>query len=90
MKKKHCVLLAALAVLICCGMQASAQTSAAAGMPIRVAIVGLTHGHVKGFLHSLPNSTSAKLVAIVEPNAALAKQYADQYHLDQSLFYTDE
>ena len=62
----------------------------AAGTPIRVAIVGLTHGHVKGFLHSLPNSTSAKLVAIVEPNAALAKQYADQYHLDPSLFYTDE
>ncbi|MGI4757970.1 MAG: Gfo/Idh/MocA family protein [Janthinobacterium lividum] len=60
------------------------------GTPIKVAIVGLTHGHVKGFLHSLPQSTSAKLVAIVEPNTALAKQYADQYKLDASLFYTDE
>ena len=58
--------------------------------PIRVAIVGLAHGHVKGFLHSFPNSTSAKLVAIVEPNTALAKQDADQYDLDASLFYTDE
>ncbi len=67
-----------------------AQAQTVAGTPIRVAIVGLTHGHVKGFLHSLPNSTSAKLVAIVEPNTALAKQYADQYHLDGSLFYTDE
>ena len=67
-----------------------AWAQGAAGTPVRVAIIGLTHGHVKGFLHSLPNSTSAKLVAIVEPNAALARQYADQYHLDQSLFYTDE
>jgi len=65
-----------------------AQT--AAGKPIRVAIVGLTHGHVKGFLHTLPNSTSAKLVAIVEPNQALAEQYRNQYHLDPALFYTDE
>jgi len=58
--------------------------------PIRVAIVGLTHGHVKGFLHSLPNSTSATLVAIVEPDLALAKQYREQYKLDPALFYTDE
>src|ERR1700761_7191032 len=61
-----------------------------AATPIRVAIVGLTHGHVKGFLHNLPTSQSAKLVAIVEPDAALAKQYRDQYKLDPALFYTDE
>jgi len=66
-----------------------AQTSSME-TPIRVAIVGLTHGHVKGFLHNLPTSQSAKLVAIVEPNAALAKQYRDQYKLDPALFYTDE
>ncbi len=28
-------------------------------------------------------------MAIVEPQGALAKQYAAQYHLDQKLFYTD-
>lgn len=57
--------------------------------PIRVAIVGLVHGHVKGFLSALPNNDSAKLVAIVEPQTALAEQYAQQYHLDSKLFYTD-
>jgi predicted dehydrogenase len=66
------------------------HAQAAVGTPIRVAIVGLTHGHVKGFLRTLPNSSSAKLVAIVEPNEALAKQYRDQYKLDPALFYTDE
>ncbi len=57
--------------------------------PIRVAIVGLVHGHVKGFLKALPGNQSATLVAIVEPQVALAQQYASQYHLDSKLFYTD-
>lgn len=64
--------------------------AAHAQQPIRVAIVGLTHGHVKGFLHNLPTSKSATLVAIVEPNQQLAEQYRTQYKIDPSLFYTDE
>ena len=57
--------------------------------PIRVAIVGLVHGHVKGFLPALAKSNEAQLVAVVEPDKALAQQYAEHYHLQQSLFYTD-
>ena len=79
--------LAALALSL---IPAAPMHAQAPATPIRVAIVGLTHGHVKGFLHNLPTSTSAKLVAIVEPDIALAKKYADQYKLDPSLFYTDE
>jgi glucose-fructose oxidoreductase len=62
---------------------------AAAEPPIRVAIVGLVHGHVKGFLAALPGNQAATLVAIVEPQEALAKDYAAKYHLDDKLFYTD-
>jgi predicted dehydrogenase len=61
----------------------------AADTPIRVAIVGLVHGHVKGFLHALPDNPSAHLVAIVEPDTALAAQYQKQYKLDPALFHTD-
>jgi predicted dehydrogenase len=61
----------------------------AAEPPIRVAIVGLVHGHVKGFLAALPGNQSASLVAIVEPQEPLAKEYAAKYHLDAKLFYTD-
>ena len=57
--------------------------------PIRVAIVGLVHGHVKGFLAALPGNQSATLVAVVEPQEPLAKEYAVKYHLDAKLFYTD-
>jgi glucose-fructose oxidoreductase len=60
-----------------------------AGTPIRVAIVGLVHGHVKGFLTALPKNNAATLVAIVEPQEALARDYASQYKLDSKLFYTD-
>jgi glucose-fructose oxidoreductase len=57
--------------------------------PIRVALVGLVHGHAKGFLSSLPQNDSATLVAIVEPQESLAKDYAAKFHLDSKLFYTD-
>jgi len=57
--------------------------------PVRVAIVGLVHGHVKGLLAALPKDSNAVLVGISEPNTALAAQYEAKYHLDHSLFYTD-
>lgn len=57
--------------------------------PVRVVIVGLVHGHVKGFLRNLPQSKDATLVAIVEPDAALAAQYEKQYALNHDLFHTD-
>jgi predicted dehydrogenase len=59
------------------------------GVPIRVAIVGLVHGHIKGFLSALPQNANATLVGIEEPDTALAAQYAADYHLDKKLFYTD-
>ena len=68
----------------------SLSTSAsAADPPIRVAIVGLVHGHVKAFLNALPGNETATLVAVVEPQESLAKGYASKYHLDSKLFYTD-
>lgn len=57
--------------------------------PIRVAVVGLVHGHAKGFLRALPGNDSATLVAVVEPREDLAKEYAAKFGLDSKLFYTD-
>jgi len=57
--------------------------------PIRVALVGLVHGHAKGFLRALPGNDSATLVAVVEPREDLAKEYAGKFGLDAKLFYTD-
>lgn len=78
-----------LPALCACAILPLSVNAVAADPPIRVAIVGLVHGHVKGFLHALPRNPSATLVAIVEPQEALAKDYAAQYHLDSKLFYPD-
>src|SRR5665213_958200 len=56
--------------------------------PIRVAVVGLVHGHVAGFLPELQNHPEIKLVGIEEPDRALASKYEKQFHLDSRLFYT--
>jgi predicted dehydrogenase len=55
--------------------------------PIRVAIVGLEHGHVAGFLKQFPNQRDVQLVGIVDADTALSHRYAEQFHLDPSLFY---
>jgi predicted dehydrogenase len=65
---------------------AAAQTPA----PIRVAIVGLVHGHVQGFLHSLPAHPEITLVGISDPDAALRQQYIDRTHLPANLFFPTE
>jgi predicted dehydrogenase len=65
----------------------SGQQSFAQPAPVRVAIVGLEHGHVVGFLQQFPKQTDTQLVGIVDANPALRDKYAQQFHLDPSLFY---
>jgi predicted dehydrogenase len=76
---------------MCCVALSCANTgnSAQEKAPIRVAIVGLVHGHAGGFLRALPQSKGAKLVAIVEPRTDIARQYENKFQLDPKLFYTD-
>lgn len=76
--------LAASAFLFLCSAR-----PATAEPPVRVALVGLVHGHAQGFFRSLPGNDVATLVAIVEPQQVLAQAYAAKYHLDPKLFYTD-
>ncbi len=58
--------------------------------PVRVAVVGLVHGHVQGFLHNLPSHPNVELVGISEPDAALRQKYAALFHLSESLFFPSE
>src|SRR6266851_4156034 len=60
----------------------------AQAVPLRVAVVGLTHGHVEGFLHQLPQHKDVELVGIVEADASLVDKYASKYSLDRRLFYS--
>src|SRR5258706_15858552 len=73
---------------ICASLFLFSVTASGAEGPIRVALVGLVHGHAKGFLRALPGNDSATLVAVVEARGGLDKEYAGRFGLDARLFYT--
>jgi glucose-fructose oxidoreductase len=62
----------------------AAQTNPA---PLRVAIVGLEHGHVDGFLHALPRHNDVQLVGIADADPELWKKYGTKFSLPETLFY---
>lgn len=63
------------------------STLSFAQQPLRVAIYGLEHGHIAGFLHQFPQQHEVELVGIVESDKALADRYRQEFHLDPGLFY---
>ena len=58
--------------------------------PLRVAIVGLEHGHVEGFLSALPAHKDVELVGIADSDPALFAKYQKKYTLPETLFYRSE
>ncbi len=70
------------------GHDAAAADSPAS--PIPIAIVGLVHGHVQGFLDHLPSHPEVTLVGIAEPDAALREKYASRTHLPGNVFFSSE
>jgi len=62
---------------------------AVAQSPIKVAVIGLEHGHVGGFLDGLSKNPEVQLVGIADPDAELSASYEAKFHLDHSLFFKD-
>jgi glucose-fructose oxidoreductase len=58
--------------------------------PLRVAIVGLEHGHVEGFLAALPRHSDVQLVGIADADPALFAKYQNKYSLPETLAYKSE
>jgi glucose-fructose oxidoreductase len=75
---------------VLCLLIASFSASTVASAQTRVAIVGLVHGHVSGFLDQLPKHTDVQLVGISDPDAALRQKYSEKYHLDPKIFFPSE
>jgi len=59
----------------------------AAEAPLRVAIVGLEHGHVEGLLRSLPSHGNVQLVGIADADPALFAKYRKEFSLPETLFF---
>jgi predicted dehydrogenase len=83
-RMRSSVLIAAGIFCFCCSATFARPQ---AGAPVRVAIVGLEHGHVAGFLNAFPKQQDAQLVGIVDADTALCAKYEQQYHLSPNMFY---
>jgi len=57
--------------------------------PLRVAIVGLVHGHVYGFLDQYRHSPEIEIVGIAEPDSLLLEPAAERYGLAPALLFAD-
>lgn len=80
MPRIPCVLLAWLL----CAASATAEIK-----PLRLAIAGLVHGHVDGFLRAVKARDDVQLVGVFDPDLALQQKYAQRYSLPRSLFFTE-
>lgn len=69
---------------------AIAGAQSTAGKPLRVAIAGLNHGHVTGFLNSARRRAGdIAIVAVWDPDRALLEKYAGSNHFAADQLYTD-
>jgi len=57
--------------------------------PLRVAIVGLVHGHVHGFLDQSRHSPEIEIVGVAELDARLLSQAGTRYGFERSLLFSD-
>lgn len=57
--------------------------------PFRLAIAGLVHGHVSGFLRAAQGREDVQIVGVYDPDAALLRKYAERSNLPQSVQFTD-
>ena len=78
----------AILVLACLGAPFDHAALAQGDQPLRVAVVGLTHGHVAGFFPTLSKHPDVQLVGVVEQDQALVAKYKAQFHLDAVPFYS--
>ncbi len=67
----------------------AAGPQATSDPPLRLAIAGLVHGHVGGFMRALSRGANVELVGVYEPDATLREQFRVQHKLDASRMFAD-
>jgi predicted dehydrogenase len=70
-------------------LPAQAQETPASSQPLRLAIAGLVHGHVSGFLKAAQGRRDVQVVGVFEPDAALLRSYGQRYSLPETALFTD-
>src|SRR3978361_2276210 len=71
-----------IVVLFVCITNANAQSK------FRVGVAGLNHDHIYNILNDYSKGR-VNIVGIAEPNKHLWEKYGKQFHIPDSLFFTD-
>ena len=89
---RHRILCALIGAALVFGAASGAAAQAARQdepRPVRLAIAGLVHGHVRGFLRGLAGRTDVELVGIAERDTALRSDVVAQFKLSPSIAFDD-
>ena len=57
--------------------------------PLRLAIAGLVHGHVSGFLRSAQGRKDVEIVGVYEPDKGLLQDYGGRFKIPAAAQFTD-
>ena len=85
MKSSPRLLAAAVAVFLT--MVSGVKTQDAA--PLRLAVAGLVHGHVSGFLRAALARQDVRIAGVFDPDATLVRSYVDRYKLPGDTSFTN-
>jgi predicted dehydrogenase len=55
--------------------------------PLRLAIAGLVHGHVSGFLRAAQTRNDVQIVGVFDPDPTLRRTYAERYSLPAGVLF---
>jgi len=64
------------------------QPQSASGRPLRLAIAGLVHGHVSGFLRGAQGRKDVEIIGLYDPDKPLLQQYGDRYNIPPEARFT--
>src|SRR2546427_8636873 len=67
----------------------AARAEGGAEKPLRLAMAGLAHGAVDGFLRAAKPRPGVAIVGIADPDPALHRKYAQRHVLPDAIFFTD-
>ena len=77
------------ALLVCSASVALGSPHVQPATPLRLAIAGLVHGHVSGFLRGAQSRSDVEIVGVFDADGGLLRTYADRYKLPDSVLFTD-
>tara|TARA_R110000782_G_scaffold29795_2_gene74037 strand:+ start:5209 stop:6303 length:1095 start_codon:yes stop_codon:yes gene_type:complete len=57
--------------------------------PLRIAVIGLVHGHVEGVLWAARERSDIEIVGVYDPDRSLFDKFKGKYRLDEALYFDD-